>query len=97
MGGSAKPPKPTDAQVKNEALSTELMKQQLKAAKTPVVLPDLTPPKQLPLAPPPVTLSGEAAMAAEDARRKAANRVNASRGTIFAGETGKPKSKSLLA
>lgn len=98
MGGSAKPPKPTDAQVKNEKLSAELMKAQLEAAKKPVVLPEIKPPTILPQSPPPIMLSGEAANAAEAQRRKAANRTNTGRNTIFAGETGGyNKSKSILA
>ena len=95
MGGSAKPPKASDDQQRNEKLSYELMKEQLRQAKKPIELPNITPPKPLLQPPPPVTLSGEAAQAAEDARRKAANRVNAAKGTIFAGETGK-KPKTLL-
>lgn len=97
MGGSAKPPKASDKQEENERLSNALMREQLKQAKAPTVLPNVTPPKLLPSPPPPVLLSGEAANAAEDARRKAAGRTNTAKGTIFAGETGGyKKPKTLL-
>ena len=98
MGGSAKPPKQTDQQQKTEALSMQLMQEQLKQAKAPIVLPDVKPIKPIVPAPPPVTLSSDVAQAAEEARRKAARRTNASVGTIFAGETGgySKTTKSLL-
>ena len=96
MGGSAKAPKASDEQRKNEALSAELMKVQLKQAKTPIVLPDVQPLKPVPPPPPPAMLSQDAAQAAEDARRKAAARTNTSRNTIFAGDTGNKAPKTLL-
>lgn len=96
MGGSAKPPKQTDEQRRTEKLSAELMRAQLEAAKKPMVLPEIKPPTLLPTAPPPVVLSGEAANAAEAARRKAAGRTNTARGTIFAGETGGYKQPKTL-
>lgn len=88
MGGSAKPSGPTDEQRKNERLSAELMKVQLKQAKTPIELPKIETPKPVPPPPPPAVESGEVAQKMEEARQKAGRRTNTARGTIFAGETG---------
>lgn len=89
MGGSAKQPKQTDEQRKNERLQRELMEQQLEDAKKPVAVPEIKLPKPLPPPPPPaVQGSADTLEAAQDARRKAARRTNAGRNTLFAGETG---------
>ena len=96
MGGAAKIPKESDDQRRSREQAYAIGQETLKQAKKPIDLPNITPPKPLLQPPPPVTLSGEAAQAAEDARRKAARRVNSANGTIFAGETGGKKTKTLL-
>jgi hypothetical protein len=89
MGGSPKPPKPSDEQIKNEKLSAELMKIQLEQARNPIKLPEIKPPKPMPAPPPPAQESStEVAQKMEDERRKAYRRTNTRRNTIFAGETG---------
>jgi predicted Zn-dependent protease len=88
MGGSSKPPGPSDQQRKNEAEALKIQREQLELAKKPIELPNIEPPKPLPPPPPPAQESGEVAQKMEDERRKAARRTNTARGTIFAGETG---------
>lgn len=97
MGGSAKPPKQTDEQKRSEALSYKLMQEQYRQAKNPLPLPEIKPPPPIPnVAPPAQTISGEAEQAASAARRAAGNRTNAGKRTLFAGETGGYKPKTLL-
>ena len=67
----------------------ELIDEQLKAARSPVELPELDLPKALPPPPPPMAGNAESAYKAEEQRRRAGRRTNAGRGTIFAGETGR--------
>lgn len=89
MGGSKKPPGPTDEQRANERESLKISREQLELAKKPMDLPKFDQPKTLPPPPPPAVESGEVAQKMEDERRKAGRRTNTARGTIFAGETGK--------
>lgn len=97
MGGSAKPPQETDEQKENERLSRELMLEQLKQARMPAKVPDLKLPPPTPPPPPPVSQSAaDEVEAAREAREQAARRINSARGTLFAGETGGYKAKTLL-
>jgi hypothetical protein len=102
MGGSSKPPGPSDEQRKNEREMLELQKKTFEASQKPIKLPDIAPVKPLPPPPPPAQQSsGEVAQQAEEEKRKAARRTNTGRSTIFAGETGAYKqslggSKTLL-
>ena len=67
----------------------KIQREQLELAKKPLELPKIEQPKPQPPPPPPaVASSSDVAQAEEDARRKAAQRTNAGRGTLFAGETG---------
>lgn len=86
MGGSPKPPQQTDEEEKAQRDQAELMRQQAEAANRPIKIPKIKPP--LPPPPPPTQSSQDVAQAEEDSRRKAYRRVNAGRGTLFAGETG---------
>lgn len=96
MGGSAKAPKASDEQVQNDRLSAELMKEQLKQAKKPPVIPDIkVPPPAPPPPPPPSTSSADAVDAAREARIQASRRLNSAKGTLFAGETGGYKGSGL--
>lgn len=89
MGGSADAPQQTSSQKRAEKLSTALMEEQLKAAKNPIKLPDIKPPKPTPPPPPPASqTSADVAQEEENARRAAGRRTNTARGTLFAGETG---------
>lgn len=88
MGGSPKTPKPSDEQREMERLQKEMLKLQLEQAKNPIKLPELKlPPPPPPPPPPAMQASADVVQAARDARRRALNRTNAGRGTIFAGET----------
>lgn len=86
MGGSPKPPKQSDSQRHAEEEQAKLLEEQRKQAENPVQIPKI--PKPLPPPPPPTSSSADVAMAAEDARRKAAKRTNSAKGTLFGGETG---------
>jgi acetylornithine deacetylase/succinyl-diaminopimelate desuccinylase-like protein len=88
MGGGAKPPKESDSQRKlAEAQAAELERQKKEAENAkPLEIPKA--PKILPTPPPPSQMSSDAVDAAEEARRKAGQRTNSARGTLFAGETG---------
>ena len=89
MGGSAKPPQQSANQAKLEDLQMQSLKAQLDAAKKPIETPKFDIPKPLPpLAPPIVQTQADQFQAAQDARRKAASRINAGRNTLFAGDTG---------
>lgn len=66
----------------------KLMEKQLEQAENAKPLKIPKPPKILPMAPPVATFSADAAEADQEARRKAGNRMNTARGTLFAGETG---------
>ena len=89
MGGSSKPPEPSDEQRELERQQMELMELQLKQAQQPIKLPDIKPPKPLPPPPPPAhESSSEVLQKMEEEKRKAARRTNTARNTIFAGETG---------
>jgi hypothetical protein len=88
MGGSPKPPKPTDEQRKNEEAQRQMLEDQKKQAERQTLFQI---PKIKPLRPPPppaIQTSTDVAQAEEDARRMAAKRTNSARGTLFAGETG---------
>lgn len=96
MGGSKKPPKQSDAAKANEELSTKLMEEQLKQAKTPLDIPNIAPPKPIPPpAPPAMSSSADVAQAQDSARQAALKRTNSGRGTLFAGETGGYKPGAL--
>lgn len=90
MGSSAKAPKQSSSQKKAEQLQIETLERQKKEAERPVVTPEIKLPKPTPPPPPPAppqqSIDGQ--NAEEDARRKAARRVNSGRNTLFAGETG---------
>ena len=86
MGGSAKPPKQTEAEKQMQEQQLALMRQQAEAASKPIQIPKIE--KPLPPPPPPGQSSADVAQAAEDARRKAARRTSSAKGTLFAGETG---------
>ena len=91
MGGKASAPKMSDEQRRNEQLSAELMEAQLEAAKNPEKLKIPKPPKILPTPPPPASTSADAVEAEAEQRRRAAGRINTARGTLFAGESNKPR------
>lgn len=96
MGGSSKAPKTSDEQRRNERESLRIQQEQLKFAQKPLELPKVEASKPLPPQPPPAsTSSADVAAAEEEARRKALNRTNAGRGTLFAGETGGYKGQTL--
>jgi hypothetical protein len=89
MGGSAKAPKESDSARASQKLQDKLMKEQLRQAQMPAKVPEIKVPKPLPPPPPPAaTVSGDVAQAEEDSRRKAGQRTNTARKTLFAGETG---------
>jgi hypothetical protein len=88
MGGSAKQPKTSDNQRKLEEAQLAELERQKKEAENAKPLEIPKAPKILPTPPPPSQMSSDAVDAAEEARRKAGQRTNSARGTLFAGETG---------
>jgi len=93
------PKGPTAQQQEAEALNLQLLKKQLADSKKPVSLGDFGAAlsKPVPPAPPPPSgTSADALEASNDAKRRAAQRTNAGRNTLFAGETGGYNSNATL-
>ena len=95
MGGSAKPPQESDEQKEMEKLQKELLEEQLRQAKNPLSLPEFKVPPPPPPPPPPMENSADAVEAEREARAQAARRLNNTRGTLFAGDTGGYRSSTL--
>jgi hypothetical protein len=71
------------------------MRKQLAASNQPLELPSMeAPPPAPPPPPPPSGTSADALEAGTDAKRKAFQRTNASRNTLFTGESGGYKAPS---
>lgn len=86
---ASKPKGPSAQQQRNEALQEQLLRKNLKASEKPMHLPEMTPPAPAPPPPPPPSgSSADVLEAANELKRKAGQRVNSARGTLFAGETG---------
>ena len=86
---ASKPKGPSAQQQRNERLQEELMRKQLAASNQPLELPSMAaPPPAPPPPPPPSGTSADVLEAGTDAKRKAFQRTNASRGTLFTGESG---------
>ena len=89
MGGSAKAPKQSASQTALERAQVEALERQKAEAEAKSKEPPILPSAPLPPPAPPVNQSSaDTAQAEEAARRAALRRTNASRGTLFAGETG---------
>jgi hypothetical protein len=96
MGHSAKAPEVSDEQREMEKLQKELLEEQLRQAKNPLALPEFkVPPPPPPPPPPPTESSADAVEAEREARALAARRLNNTRGTLFAGDTGGYRSSTL--
>lgn len=86
---------PSKQQKRNEALQESLLRKQL-AESSAMSIPEIAvPPPAPPAPPPPSGTSADQIEAGADAKRKAYQRTNAGRNTLFAGETGGFKQKSL--
>lgn len=86
---ASKPKGPSAKQLKAEELQLQLLQQQVAASQKPLEMPGLVaPPPAPPPPPPPSGTSADALEAGTDQRRKAAQRTNVGRKTLFAGETG---------